>query len=469
MHKQTKTLISCVIILGILLVGGAFALTWEGVKEEPIETESVALIKEDQSQVSKVKLITQQAEIILNNEGEEISFSVGGLENIPLSQSRINGVIETSTNLVARQQIKTEETVDLAIYGLATPAIQVNVEMKDGQAYTLSIGNEAPAAQGYYILFENEVYLIDTSDAMNFNRTLYDFIDTQIISTKASDVQIQELILNNTGSPQMKLTYVPEKIVTKEKTPEQVDNTNTDSKDREEDEEVSEETETLPAYYTMTQPYTKELTTYDVTSWTDGIFGMYASAIEAINVSESQKQQYGFHEPLSVLEIKLTDGQYMKLIVTKQNDAYYMMKEGTAIIYQIDESDLSWLHITPVTLTRNVFENRTIEEIESIDVTTEQEVFNLVPDGEELTHEEFEQVGNMILAFTPTQVEPVESFSLQKVATITLRYQDGTMDQLELIPTGSGTLYMMLNGECEYTTSEWSLTSLIEKCNSVYE
>ena len=469
MHKQTKTLIGCMILLGILLVGATFALTWEGVKEEPIVSESVELIKEDQNQVSQVKITTEQEEMTLKNQGEEAGFSVVGLENVPLSKSTINGTIETCTNLVANQQIKTEETVDLAIYGLASPAIKVEVEMKEGQVYTLEVGDEAPSSQGYYTLFENQVYLISTSDAMNLKRTLYDFIDTQIVSSKASDVQIEELILNNTGSPEIQLTYVPEETVTKEKTSEQVENTNTASKDTEENEEISEETEIIPAYYTMTQPYTKDLTTYDVTSWTDGVFGMYASAIEAIDVTEAQIQQYGFHDPLSVLEIKLTDGQYIKLMVTRQNDAYYMMKEGTPIIYQVNESDLGWLHMTPVILTRNVFENRTSKEIESIDVTTEQEAFHLVPDGEELTREELEQVGNMIFAFTPTQVETVESFSLQKVATITLRYQDGTMDQLELIPTGSGTLYMVLNGECEYTTSEWSLTSLLEKCNSVYE
>lgn len=483
MSKQTKTLIGCTLLLVLLLGGAAFALTWEGVpEEETAASERIELIKEEKNQVSKIKLETDTEQIELINQGEEEGFSVTGLENMPLSTSAVNSIVEACINLEASQEIKTEEALDLALYGLESPAIKVQMDMQDGKAYQLAIGNEAPSYQGQYVLFNDKVYLISTSVAMSFDQTLYDFVETQILPTKSSDVHIEELVLKNTGRPEIKLTYVPEETIVTEKEPEEGENVDAApedtaqngeadaaSVDTSESKETEVEEEVIPAYYKMTAPYAKDLTTYDVTSWADGLFSIYATAVEEIRVDEQKMKDYGFDDPLSVLEIKLSDGQNYRLNVTRQNDTYYMMREGTPIIYNVNQSDLSWLDITPITLTRNMFENRTSDDIASISVTTESETLNLIPDGKELTSEELKEVGNMIIAFTPTKVDPVESFNLQTVATITLSYKDGKTDRLELIPTGSGELYMVLNGVCEYTTNEWSFTSLLEKCKSVYE
>ena len=184
MSKQTKTLIGCTLLLVLLLGGAAFALTWEGVpEEETAASESIELIKEEKNQVSKIKLETDTEQIELINQGEEEGFSVTGLENMPLSTSAVNSIVEACINLEASQEIKTEEALDLALYGLESPAIKVQMDMQDGKAYQLAIGNEAPSYQGQYVLFNDKVYLISTSAAMSFDQTLYDFVETQILPT----------------------------------------------------------------------------------------------------------------------------------------------------------------------------------------------------------------------------------------------------------------------------------------------
>ena len=109
MSKQTKTLIGCTLLLVLLLGGAAFALTWEGVpEEETAASESIELIKEEKNQVSKIKLETDTEQIELINQGEEEGFSVTGLENMPLSTSAVNSIVEACINLEASQEIKTE-------------------------------------------------------------------------------------------------------------------------------------------------------------------------------------------------------------------------------------------------------------------------------------------------------------------------------------------------------------------------
>ena len=178
MSKQTKTLIGCTLLLVLLLGGAAFAFTWEGIaeeetivdegiaEEETIVDESIALITQEKSKVSKIKLETDTEQIELINQGEEEGFSVTGLENIPLSTSTVNNVVETCISLEASQEIKTEEALDLAVYGLESPTIKVQMDMQDGTVYQLAIGNEAPSYKGQYALFNDKVYLISTSDAM---------------------------------------------------------------------------------------------------------------------------------------------------------------------------------------------------------------------------------------------------------------------------------------------------------------
>lgn len=484
MKKQVKTLVTCAIVF-ILLIGGVIAaMSWEGKQEEEDLTQAaIPLITTDRNQISQVSLETEDERIELVAKGEDGDFTVKGLEGAPLSKLTIDNVMNTIINLEAVQKVEAAEPIDLAMYGLDDPDVKLRLTLKDGKAFELAIGDDTPSYTGSYALFNEQLYIVGSSTAMSLEKTLYDFVDDQIVPLKDSDAYVEKVLLKNEGKPEIQLTYIPEETVTTEKeeieeadeigatnAEDEPDTTETDTEaDKDTEEDTEPEETVIPAYYKMTLPYEKDLTTYDVTAWTDGIFGMYADRVETVDISEEERRSFGFDEPISVIEITTSNEQTYKLTVSEHNDNYYILCNDSTVLYSVGKEDLTWLDITPETLSKSIFGNTNSEDIARLHIQTDKEAFNIAPGENNVTSEGFKEISQLIVSFPITKVPPVETFSLDTAAVITISYKDGKTDTLELIPTGSGELYMVLNGVCEYTTGEWGLTTLIDKSLSLNE
>lgn len=450
MQKQTKVLVACLIAFVLLIGGAVLALSWEGKTEETATDERIALLTTEKEQIEQISLETEDETIEFLNQGEEKGFSVKGLENVPLAKGTIDALINRCTALEATQEVGDTESLDLALYGLEAPSIKVKIVLEEGKELMLYIGDEAPGYVGNYALFNEKLYIVDSSTAMNFDKTLYDFVSDEVVPMKTSEVYVEDVKLKNAGREAIHLSYVPEETVV-------VEEATTG------DEAEPTEEEVIPAYYKMITPYAKDLTSYDVTSWTDGIFSLYASDITAIHVGDAQYSASGFDDPLSTLELNMSDGQSYKLTVSYFNNNYYLRCNEVPIIYHMNESELTWIDITTEALFKSIFNAREKQDVAKLMIKTPDETFEIAPNQDGITQEEFEIISGNVLYFQPTKVEAIDTFKFEKIATIELTYKDGNQDVLELIPTGDGTLYMVLNGACEYTTSEASFTYLIEK------
>lgn len=471
MQKQTKVLIACLIALILLMGGVVFVLNWEGKAEETVTNERIALLTTEKEQIKQISLETEDEIIEFLNEGEEKGFSVRGLEDVPLAKETLDAIITSCMALEASQEVDAKEPLDLAVYGLDTPRTKVKVVLEAGTESVLYIGDEAPGYVGNYALFNEKLYIIDSSTAMNFDKTLYDFVSDEIVPMKTSEVYIEEVQLQNLGKETIHLSYVPEETVVAEK--EETEESTTEEPATEstkqaggeaaQTEAESIEETVIPAYYKMIAPYEKDLTSYDVTSWTDGIFSLYASDITAINAQEAEYREYGFDKPVSILELKMSDGQSYKLTVSYFNNNYYLKCNEVPIIYCMNASELTWIDKTTELLFKSIFNAKEKQDVAKLIIQTAQETFEIIPNQEGITQEEFEIISGNVLYFQPTKVEAIDTFEFEKVGSIELTYKDGSRDILELFPTGEGSLYMVLNGRCEYTTSESSFTYLLDK------
>lgn len=440
MSKQIKGLVIALVALMALVIGGVVVWNIEPTEEVAAETTSESVWEVAEEEIKSIKLTSLGEEIEFLRSGEVLQ--VKGLEDAPRLESIYSQFTSQCMNIDAKQKLELDEGAGLEQYGLSNPWLQLQMITNDDTIYEIKIGNEAPSSIGYYALFNDQVYIVERAVANNLEHTRYDFVDKQIVPGQDSGEQFETLTLQNEEQEQIELLYRPEE---------------------KKDEEI-----TVLAAYDMQTPLKASLDTYNVTSWADSLWGLTASGIAVVDATEEEQAGYGFERPISTLSYTTTQGKSDTLTVARQGDDFYMMNGQTNIIYKVMQTSLNWLEITPETLMQSIFLDTKVEDVKKLQIEAEDEKF-VIELGEQLDQENFDRIVGSVLGMSPTSVGVVETFAFQKVATITIDYIDGTQSQLELIPTGDGELYMVLDGKCSYTTSEWSLTGLISSCHALNE
>ena len=153
MKRQVVTLAIAVAVLAILAVMLTVFLLTEPPQQEPLADSKVPLFNLGEVWTS-ITVENAQGGYVMEHQGEAVAIQ--GLEELSLNEDLISRTVDIAVAPSAEREIR--DVSNLENFGLEPARAVVTIEAEQGQQ-TFSIGSATPVDQGYYLLFENRVYL----------------------------------------------------------------------------------------------------------------------------------------------------------------------------------------------------------------------------------------------------------------------------------------------------------------------
>lgn len=437
MNRQIKILAGCAAAL-LALAGILAAVFMLPGKTDPIG-ETIPL---GSGEVTAVTVTNGYGTVELaKKEGE---WTVKGLERFSLSENAFT-LANQASSLEAIREIS--PAGDLNQYGLTEPEADVWIETSQGSRH-LEIGGESPAAGQRYARLDGRIYLVDHSEVTAF---LYDrnhFVSALVSDPLGSEENVEWIELKH-GNETMQFRFISEAF-----------------QGSGEDEEV------IPAHYQLVSPVEADIEKYEVSVWANGAFGLSAQAVEEIDPDEAVLEKYGLAQPETSVTLTSTSGQTIHLSASAPRDGKcYLMREGIPLIYRVSQTDVGWRTATVETVTGSIFPPRKKENITFLKIEGQGKTYSFLREGDQITcngkpvkTEDFEKVLENATGIPPEFLGEMAQPVLEPVLAIEAGYGEGEKDILQLIPTGTGSLYLEWNGAARFTARESYLDALLEAC-----
>lgn len=187
-----------IVLVLLLLIGGYIYFFQAGKPEE--ETQKLFNIKPDE--ITKINLKYPSQEI-------ELARTDGTWKMLkPIQANADSAAVTTLTHEVADADVKRtvdENAPDLALYGLAKPAVTVTVSTKDKSLPGIEVGKNSPIGYSVYIKTTDKPAVLLTSGGFGpgTKRTVSDLRDHTLMTFKVDDVK--KLVVKQDGQPPVEL------------------------------------------------------------------------------------------------------------------------------------------------------------------------------------------------------------------------------------------------------------------------
>ncbi len=482
MKKQTTALVLSLFIVLVLTGVMVFLMVRFRSGEEQQEPSSSAQTQEDallalsSNQINTVTITNPDDSFTLVNQGN--GFVVEGLEEIAVSNLNVSNLISYFQRLSAKRELadltdESAQTVgasreELEQYGLDEPGISVEIVTTDGKKETLLLGSQALDNSSVYLLYQQKVYLVDDGILDSVRRTRYSFLDNNITEIEPEYEQAS-IVLSGAVRPS------PITLEIK---------TVTEGQSKSDDESSANSVAaSKQKEYTLTTPLVQTISQDSAAQVTKGLFSLYANAIAAVEPTPEEMVAFGLDEPYSVISVRFdgAEGFTLKTSEPNQNHYVYLMRDGSPLVYLVSASRLSWLSVQTEQLTQSIYQPVEAEALSEFRVTAanaaydftvskEEGELRVLCNGQEVSAEQFEKLYQAVTAIPPVRMTSKQP-ELSTALTMTVSYQDEQRsdDVLELVPTGTGEVYLVLNDESRYTAQQDLVSQILENCQKVLE
>lgn len=350
MKKQAKGIIALSALLAAL--GGSYAvlrLTAPESEAEPssavIETTSEAkgkgtiLISDDGEVATVKKAVVKNAEgeikVILKDEPTEetsATYTLEDYKDLDVDISMVGTLVNNGNGMTAEALIA-ENCTDLAKYGLAEPSATVEFTFESGNTAKFFVGDKAPTNSGTYVMVSgtDDVYTVSNSLMANYARSVKEFISCTVLA-KPDDDQYPKInsirIERGDMDEDMLIEY-----------------------DKSSDDKNSGGTS---ASHVLVEPVFSYLTVEKSNGVTNGMFGLAAKEIYALNCKESDIAGAGLSDPFCRVTMDCEGGKTYVLLLSEiftdegGEKCCYGMLEGGKVIYIITADNAQWLTVQPI-------------------------------------------------------------------------------------------------------------------------
>ncbi len=195
---QLRNLIIATVILAALMGG----LYWSehhtpAADSKASASTSPAILKLDENSISKLELKSKNAEpivLVKNGSGWQIT------EPKPLAadQSAVSGVL-SSISALDSERVVEDKAPDLKPFGLADPAVEIDVTEKNNQTRHLLVGDDTPAGSAVYAMVSGDprIFTMASYKKSALDKNLNDLRDKRLLTVHADQVSRLELIETN--------------------------------------------------------------------------------------------------------------------------------------------------------------------------------------------------------------------------------------------------------------------------------
>ncbi len=192
--------LSRLLIAAVVLAGLSAALWWSNKKEDekakkPPESSAPVIVSVTADGLTGLEIKKRGGEDTVLAKNDSGIWSITAPKPYPADQNAVSSVVTSAASLSADRLID-ENATDLASYGLAPAAVQVDFKMKDGKTRTLLIGDANPAGTAVYVKMadEKKLYTMASSSKTNFDKETKDLRDKRLLTFDQDKATRVELI-----------------------------------------------------------------------------------------------------------------------------------------------------------------------------------------------------------------------------------------------------------------------------------
>lgn len=373
MKKKTKGIIagSCAVAVmaGVLVVLQITAPEKEPEEDNLASTSDTSdktsrlLYDKNPSDILSLKVTNENGGYTIERYADDF-WTVPDISGLPVSTGDINSAVEALATVTAEETVS-EAPEDLSIYGLDKPQITAEAVFDGSSAVTrtLSIGDETPKGGYYYFTIDGDstVYTIKASAVSILFNKEYDFLNHVIYENVVDDNTEDDYNPAKINKVTIQRHDIDYDIVLEYDT-------------RQDDPDAMTGNSST---HVLTEPVSLDLNPDKSNNVLNGIMGLTADDVAAVNPDEKMLEEYGFKEPACTVVYDINAGGITLHIGGKKtNDeglvtGYYVMKDGTDIIYTVNSALLPWLKAMPLDLTTTLVTSVYIYTIHSIDMEYE--------------------------------------------------------------------------------------------------
>jgi len=456
--KKTGITIGAAALLLLAMAAALVRLNLSPAGEDPVTPDEDTLFvisPRDETDIRSIRVDNEAGGFAVAGEsattttGNAFRFVLENAEAYPVSEERLHSAVYAVCNF-AVSTLVAEEPGNPADFGLSPAAAQVTVTYDDGTTAQILLGDTALGGGRYASGAGGAVYLVGDALAAPFMKDWLYFMDTLLTPGNSTDSIFTSITLGGAV--------------------------------REEPVEIrrNQEDESSPvalSTYQILSPINLRL---DATNGTGSLLGLFGlSAEEAVHTvaGEEDLAAYGLAEPYSTAQVASAEGSFSLWV--SQPDAAgmaYLYKEGTELVYRLNQGALPWLELQYTDLMDPVAVLPYINRLETVAVETAEAAytFHLTGEDEELAVS-LDGAAIDAAAFRPLYVQlisasldeetaetPGENAALR--ARITYVYRGGAgQDVVELLEGPARRVFIRLNDGPWFLTRSLYADSLLEQ------
>jgi hypothetical protein len=196
--KLRSLILSSVVLLA--LVG---ALYWSDHRKPKEETSvsadsSPAILKLDESSITQVDLKKKDAPPLMLAQDSSGSWQITEPKKLTADQSMVSSMVSTLASLRSERVVE-DKASDLNAYGLAQPALEVDLTEKNNKNQKLLIGDDTPTGSAVYAMLTGDprVFTIASYNKTSFDKSVNDLRDKRLLTVAADKITRLDLVRNN--------------------------------------------------------------------------------------------------------------------------------------------------------------------------------------------------------------------------------------------------------------------------------
>lgn len=196
--KLHSLILSAVVLLG--LMGTLYWSEHRKPKEETTVSadSSPAILKLDEAAITQVDLKKKDAPAILLAKDSSGSWQITEPKKLTADQSTVSSMVSTLSSLRSERVVE-DKPSNLNAYGLAQPALEVDLTEKDNKNQKLLIGDDTPTGSAVYAMLTGDprVFTIASYNKTSFDKSVNDLRDKRLLTVAADKITRLDLVRNN--------------------------------------------------------------------------------------------------------------------------------------------------------------------------------------------------------------------------------------------------------------------------------
>ncbi len=196
---KLRNLIFAALIL--LALGGT--LYWSEHRKPEADTPkasdaSPVILKLDNTAITKVELKKKDAEPIVLAKSASGAWEIAQPKPFAADQSNVSSTLSSLSSLTS-ERVVDDKPSNLQQYGLAPPAVEVNITERDGKSQKLLLGDDTPTGSAVYVMLAGDprVFTIASYNKSTIAKSLNDLRDKRLLPMSADQVSRIEIVRKN--------------------------------------------------------------------------------------------------------------------------------------------------------------------------------------------------------------------------------------------------------------------------------